>query len=81
LPVAVLSLSALGLVSYKLLSTTRPYAVTLIMILVAVVSPTPDPFTFFALSVPGIAIYELCIWLVWLMERRKRNKEISDAAA
>ena len=80
LPVAVLSLSALGLVSYKLLSTTRPYAVTLIMILVAVVSPTPDPFTFLALSLPGIAIYELCIWLVWLMERRKRNKELSTAA-
>jgi sec-independent protein translocase protein TatC len=81
LPVAILSLSALGLVSYKLLSTTRPYAFTLIMILVAVVSPTPDPFTFLALSLPGVAIYEICIWLVWLIERRKRRVEVADADA
>ncbi len=80
LPVAVLGLSAVGMVSYKLLSTTRPYAVTLIMILVAVVSPTPDPFTFLTLSLPVVAIYEVCIWLVWLMEKRKRNRDLTDVA-
>lgn len=80
LPVAVLALSAIGMVSFKLLSTTRPYAMTLIMILVAVVSPTPDPFTFLALSIPGIAIYEVCIWLVWLIEKRKQKQQLADAA-
>jgi sec-independent protein translocase protein TatC len=78
LPVAVLALSAVGMVSYKLLSTTRPYAFTLIMILVAVISPTPDPFTFLALSLPGVLIYEICIWLVWLIERRKRKQSLAD---
>lgn len=77
LPVVVLALSVLGIVSYRLLSNTRPYAVTMILILVAIISPTPDPFTFIALSVPVVAIYEICIWIVWLMEKRRRKAELS----
>ncbi len=77
MPVVVLGLSGLGIVSYRLLSATRPYAVTLILILVALIAPTPDPFTFVAMAMPVVAIYEGCIWLVWGIERRKRKKELS----
>lgn len=76
LPVAVLALAVMRMVSFKLLSDTRPYAVTLILILVAIISPTPDPITFLALATPVVMIYEACIWLVWLMERR-RTQEVS----
>jgi len=75
LPVVVLALSALGLVSFQLLAATRPYAVTIILIVVAILAPTPDPITFVTLSIPVLAIYELCIWIVWFMERRRAKRE------
>jgi sec-independent protein translocase protein TatC len=73
LPVAVLALAFMGMVTSTLLRNTRAYAYTLILILVAVISPTPDPMTFFIMSLPVLTIYEICIWLVWGMERRRAS--------
>lgn len=75
LPVVILALSALGIVSYQLLASTRAYAVTVILILVALIAPSPDPFTFIVMGAPVIGIYELCIWIVWFMERRRKEVE------
>ena len=36
---------------------------------------TPDPFTFLALSAPILLMYEACIWIVWLMESRRRKRD------
>ena len=71
LPVAVLALALLGIVSFELLSKTRAYGYTLIMVLTAVVAPTPDPVTFLFLCLPVIVLFEICIWLVWLIGRRR----------
>ncbi|MEK0444683.1 MAG: Sec-independent protein secretion pathway component TatC [Verrucomicrobiota bacterium] len=81
LPVGVLGLAALRLVTFPLLSKTRPYAIVAILMLVAVISPTPDPFTFLALAAPVVAIYEGCIWLVWLMDRRRAREEAGEIRA
>ena len=67
-----------GIVSGDLLRNTRAYAYTLILILVAIISPTPDPMTFIVMSLPVLAIYEICIWLVWFMERRRRAEAIAS---
>jgi sec-independent protein translocase protein TatC len=75
MPIAVLGLAFMGLVTAKLLRSTRAYAYTLILILVAVISPTPDPMTFMIMAGPVLAIYELCIWLVWFMERKRSTAE------
>ena len=75
LPIVVISLSLLGLVDYKLLSKTRAYAIISILILAAIIAPSPDPVTFFAFGVPIIALYEACIWIVWLIDRRKLRAE------
>jgi sec-independent protein translocase protein TatC len=68
----------LRLISYKFLSKTRTYAITAILILVAILSPTPDPMTFITLALPVLAIYELCIWIVWLMDRRRVQSEAGE---
>lgn len=78
LPVAVLALAFLGIVTSKFLRDTRSYAYTLILILVAIISPTPDPMTFIIMSIPVLAIYEICIWLVWALERRRRTEELAS---
>lgn len=79
LPVAIITLAALRIVSYEWLSRTRPYAVVVILVLAAIIAPTPDPLTFISMGAPIIALYEMCIWIVWLMERRIRRREARKA--
>src|SRR5438876_10630740 len=70
LPVAVLALVKFGLVTYKFMARTRPYAIVLIFILASIITPTPDILTLIALALPMCLLYESCIWIAWLMERR-----------
>ena len=78
-PVVMITLAFLGIVNFKFLSSTRPYAVTIILLLAAVVAPTPDPVTFLSLGAPIIILYEICIWIVWLIDRRKKSRELIPA--
>ena len=70
LPVVVLALVYFGLITYKFMARTRPYAVVLIFILAAIIAPTPDLLTLVAMALPMSLLYESCIWIAWLMERR-----------
>lgn len=71
LPVVVLALVRFGLVTYEFMARTRPFAVVLIFILAAIITPTPDMLTLFAMGGPMYVLYESCIWISWLMQRRK----------
>jgi len=71
LPVVVLALVYFGLVTYKFMARTRPYAFVLIFILAAIIAPTPDLLTLVAMALPMSLLYESCIWIAWVMERRK----------
>jgi len=71
LPVVVLTLVYFGLITYRFMVRTRPYAVVLIFILAAIIAPTPDLLTLFAMATPMALLYESCIWIAWLIERRK----------
>ncbi|HST31660.1 MAG TPA: twin-arginine translocase subunit TatC [Chthoniobacterales bacterium] len=70
LPVVVLALVYFGLITYKFMARTRPYAVVLIFILAAIIAPTPDLLTLIAMALPMALLYESCIWIAWVMERR-----------
>ena len=73
-PVVMITLAFLGLISFKMLNATRPYAYIGILILAAFIAPTPDPVTFLSLAAPVIVLYETCIWVVLLIERFKARK-------
>jgi sec-independent protein translocase protein TatC len=70
LPVVVLALVRFGLVTYDFMARTRPYAVVLIFILAAVIPPTPDIMTMMAMGMPMYLLYESCIWIAWVMQRK-----------
>ena len=78
LPILVVVLSFLGIIDYQFLARTRAYAITAILILSAVIAPTPDPMTFLTLGAPVILLYEACIWIVWLMDRRRKKRAALD---
>src|SRR6185437_9801560 len=52
LPVVVLALVYFGLITYKFMARTRPYAVVLIFVLATIITPTPDILTLIALALP-----------------------------
>ena len=72
LPVIVMVLVKLDFLNYKLMSTTRSYAIIAIAIFAAIVTPTPDPFTMLVLAGPLYILYEVCIWLAYFMEKKDR---------
>jgi sec-independent protein translocase protein TatC len=76
LPVVVLALVRFGLITYRFMARTRPYAVVLIFIMATIITPTPDILTLVAMALPMCLLYESCIWIAWLMERR-RLKQIA----
>ena len=51
------------------------YGYTVILVLSAVIAPTPDPMTFMTLAAPIIVLYEACILIVWVIDRRKQRAE------
>lgn len=63
LPVAVMILSKIGIISPSFLSRNRKFAVVVIFIAAALITPTPDAFTQCLMAVPMIFLYELSIWI------------------
>ena len=74
LPVVVLALVRFGLITYRFMARTRPYAIVLIFILATIITPTPDILTLIAMALPMCLLYESCIWIAWLMERRASKR-------
>jgi sec-independent protein translocase protein TatC len=52
------------------MKATRPYAIVVIFLLAAVITPTPDIFTLLLMGAPMVLLYEACIWIARWMERR-----------
>ena len=81
LPMVVLALNYLGLLSFQRMKQTRIFAIPILFALAAVIAPTPDPFTLFAVAVPMCLLYEACIWLIYLLERARSKKSLATMTA
>jgi sec-independent protein translocase protein TatC len=75
LPVVVLALVRFGLVTFGFMQRTRPYAIVLIFVLAAIITPTPDVLTLMAMGLPMCLLYESCIWIAWFMQRKAARSE------
>ena len=73
LPVVVMGLVKLDFLNYKLMSTTRRYAIVVIAIFAAIVTPTPDPGTMLIMAGPLYILYEICIFLAKMIEKKDRE--------
>jgi sec-independent protein translocase protein TatC len=81
LPVAVLLLSALGLVTPQFLSRFRRHALIGSYVVAAIVTPGDLFVTSVALMVPLYMLYELSIGLSYIVYRRRMKKQAAEAAA
>ena len=69
-PVFLFAAAAAGLVSSQQLARGRRWAVLIIVIVAALITPTGDALTLALLSVPLYVFYELTYWLVRLLLRK-----------
>jgi len=70
-PVVILVLARLGLVTARALAAKRRHVIILALVVSAIVTPTVDPVTQSLFAAPLYLLYEMCIWLTWLMERKR----------
>ena len=73
LPILLTLLGKVGIVTSDGLRSARRYAVVGVFVLAAVVTP-PDVISQLSLAVPLIFLYEVSVWLVRMIEK-KRDKE------
>ena len=72
LPLLVMSLVKMDVLSFSLMHRTRSFAIVGIAMASSLLTP-PDVLTLALMGVPMVVLYEICIWLAWLVERRDRR--------
>src|ERR1700682_1037851 len=72
-PIAILALTALGLVTPQFLSKYRRHAVIVCLVAAAFITPGADPYSLFALAIPLYVLYELSVFVA-IIAYRKRQK-------
>ncbi len=78
LPVVVMALVKLELLTYRLMADTRSYAIIIMFVVAAIITPTTDVFTLSLLAGPMVVLYEICIWLAWGLERKRERAEKAE---
>ena len=72
LPVIVFIFSVIGLLTPAFMRHYRRYAIVIILILSAFITP-PDPISLVLMSIPLLLLYEVSIGVSWLVNRKKHS--------
>lgn len=78
MPMVMLLLTKFGIINYEMLAKKRKYALLMIVIITAILTPTPDAFTLLAVSLPLILLFEISLIVMYLHNRlfvRRRKNE------
>jgi sec-independent protein translocase protein TatC len=81
LPVLIFVLSWFGIVTPQWLWKNLRYAILIITVIAAIVTPTPDATTMLVFMSPMIGLYFLGIGVSYLVFRKKRQREIARQGA
>jgi len=76
-PVAVVILSATGVVNPETLAEKRPYVIVGVFVIAAVLTP-PDVASQFMLAIPMLILFEIGLLVARLLHRRRAASEASE---
>lgn len=75
LPIAVLALTALGIVTPQFLNKFRRHATVICLVTSAFITPGQDPLSLLAIAIPLYLLYELSVVCSIVVYRRKQRRE------
>ena len=78
LPILLNLLARIGVVNSHYLKTRRRYVIVIIFALAAILTP-PDPITQVGLAIPLLLLYELSIFTVRFIEKKKVKEDLENA--
>ncbi len=74
-PILVVFLQLVGIVTPQQLASFRRFAIVIIFVIAAVITPSADPISLFALALPMCLFYEVSIVVGRLIKRRRLANE------
>ncbi|MFG1344673.1 twin-arginine translocase subunit TatC [Xanthobacter autotrophicus DSM 431] len=80
LPVVLTLLGRIGIVTQEMLKKARRYAIVGVFILAAVLTP-PDVISQLSLALPTLLLYEVSVYMVGIVEKRRAAEEAARDAA
>lgn len=69
MPILSFIFTKIGVINYRILRKKYKYALVIIFIIAAIITPTPDAFNMLVLSLPMLFLYEMSIWVSWLAHK------------
>ena len=78
LPMVVYFLSIAGFITPLLMRKWRKYAIIVILVIAAVLTPSPDMTSQALLSIPFLLLYEVSIFVSAIVYRRRQRKSLSE---
>jgi sec-independent protein translocase protein TatC len=79
-PIVLVFLQLVGVLQPSTLARYRRYALIGILVAVAIITPSGDPYSMLLLSVPMYLFYEVSILIGRLIVRRRRKREAAQQA-
>lgn len=76
-PIVVVFLQLVGVVTPRQLSEFRRFAIVIIFVVAAVITPSADPISLFALALPMAVFYEVSIVIGRIVARRKATSQVA----
>jgi sec-independent protein translocase protein TatC len=71
IPVVMGLLSSIGMLNAHFFRKNRRYAIVIISIISAVITPTQDVMNMLIFAIPMLALYEIGILISWIIEKRR----------
>jgi len=81
LPVLIFILSIFGIVTPKFLLKNFRYAMLIITVAAAIITPTPDATTMLVFMAPMIVLYFVGVFVSYAVVRKKRARELAEGGA
>ena len=78
LPIFMFFLAKVGIVNAKMLAKQRRYAILIIFIVAAILTPSPDAFSQILMAIPLMFLYEVSIFVVKFAEKKKVDSEKNE---
>ena len=78
LPIFIFFLTKLRIVNARMLSKQRRYAILIIFIVAAILTPSPDALSQILMAIPLMFLYEISIFVSKFAEKKKVDSEKSE---